>query len=70
MTWLTGDYSVKTWLLYSLKQKISSSVMFLTTAKDMWDTLKVMYGNEKNPLKVFEIYERLFKLKTGRHICA
>ena len=35
--------------------------MFLTTA--MWDTLNVMYGNEKNPSRVFEIYERLFDLE-------
>jgi len=31
--------------------------MFLLTAKDMWDTLKVMYGNENNSSRVFEIYE-------------
>ena len=24
-----------------------------------------MYGNEKNPSRVFEIYERLFKLRQG-----
>jgi len=35
------------------------------TAKEMWDTLKVMYGNEKNPLRIFEIFERLFELKQG-----
>ena len=27
------------------------------------DTLKVMYENEKNPSRVFEIYELLFELK-------
>ena len=52
-------------LLTSLEKKISGSVMFLTAAKEMWDTLKVMYGNEKNPSRVFEIYERLFELKQG-----
>jgi len=31
----------------------------------MWDTLKVMYGNEKNSSRVFEIYERMFKHKQG-----
>jgi len=35
----------------------------LTTAKTMWDTLKVIYGNETNPSRVFEIYECLFELK-------
>ena len=35
------------------------------TAQDIWDTLKVMYDNEKNLLRVFEIYESLFELKKG-----
>jgi len=48
---------VMTWLLNSLEKKISGSVMFLPTVKNMWDTLKVMYRNEKNLLRVFEIYE-------------
>jgi len=50
------------WLLNNLEEKISSSVMFLTTV-EMWGTLKVMYDNEKNPSRVFEIYKRLFDLK-------
>jgi len=53
------------WLLNRLKVKISGNVMFLITAKEMWDTLKVMYGNKKSLSRVFEIYERLFKLKQG-----
>jgi len=39
--------------------------MFLTTVKDMCDTLKVMYDNEKSLSRVFEIYERLFEVKQG-----
>jgi len=54
-----------TCLLNSLEEKISGSVMFLTTAKDMWNILKIMYDNEKNLSRVFEIYERLFELKQG-----
>jgi len=64
VAWLTRDYSLMTWLLNSL-EKISGSVIFLTTSKEMWDTLKVMYCNEKNPSRMFEIYERLFELKQG-----
>ena len=55
--------------LNSQEEKINGSVMFLTTAKEMCDTLKVMYGNEKNPSRVFEIYERLFKLKQETDLC-
>ena len=62
VTCLTGDYSVMTWLLNILEEKISSSVIFLTTVKEMWNTLMVMYGNEKNPSRIFEIYECLFEL--------
>ena len=54
-----------TWLLNNLEEKISVCVMFLTTAKKMWDILKVMYGNERNPSRVFKIYERVFELKQG-----
>ena len=57
-TWLSGDYCVMTWLLNILEEKISGSVMFLSTAKEMWGILKVMHGNEKNPPRVLEIYER------------
>ena len=31
----------------------------------MCDTLKVMYCNEKNSSRIFEIYEYLFELKQG-----
>ena len=62
VTWLTGDYFVMTWLLNSLEEEISGSVMFLTTAKEMWN---IQYGNEKNPSRVIEIYEHLFELKQG-----
>ena len=33
VTWLTGDYFMMIWLLNSLEEKISGSVMFLPTAK-------------------------------------
>jgi len=70
VTWLTKYYSMMTWLLNSLEEKISSSVIFLTTAKETWDTLNVMYDNKKNPSRLFEIYERLFDLKQKKQICA
>ena len=33
------------------EEKISGSVMFLTTGKEMWYTLKVMYGNARGCLR-------------------
>jgi len=51
-----------------MKVKISSIVVFLTTAKEMWDTLKVIYGNEKNTSRVFEIYARSVCLNSSWEI--
>ena len=61
--WLTGDLFCDDMAPQSLKEKTSDSFMFLATTKEMWDTLKLMYENEKNSSRVFEIYECLFELK-------
>ncbi|KAK4388462.1 hypothetical protein Sango_2452800 [Sesamum angolense] len=62
-TWQQADYSVMTWLLNSMEESVSPNVMFLTTAKAMWDAFHDMYSHEKNISRVFELYERLFSLK-------
>lgn len=45
--------------------KVSADVMFLRTAKEIWDTLREIYANEKNISRVFELYEQLFILRMG-----
>ncbi|KAL0386536.1 UNVERIFIED_CONTAM: hypothetical protein Slati_4545400 [Sesamum latifolium] len=43
--------------------------MFLSSAKEIWDTLRDMYSHEKNVSHVFELYEKLFSLKQdGRSV--
>ena len=39
--------------------------MILRPVKKIWDTLKQMYGYEKNISRVFEVYEQIFTLKMG-----
>ena len=39
--------------------------MILRPAKKIWDTLKQIYGYEKNISRVFEVYEQIFTLKMG-----
>lgn len=39
---------------------VSKNVIFLKTAKAMWDALIQMHSNEKNVSRVFELYEKLF----------
>jgi len=55
--WLADDYCVIAWLVNSTDVKVSAGVMFLRTAKEIWDTLKEMYVNEKNIFIVFELYK-------------
>ncbi|KAG8373563.1 hypothetical protein BUALT_Bualt11G0037500 [Buddleja alternifolia] len=65
--WLTADYCVRSCLINSIEERISSSVVFLPTAKRIWDMLHELYGNEKNISRVFELYEQLFSLQQGDH---
>ncbi|XP_057799090.1 uncharacterized protein LOC131014928 isoform X1 [Salvia miltiorrhiza] len=58
--WSADDCAVMTWLLNSLEDSVSKNIMFLETAKAMWDTLRQMYSNDKNVSRVFELYEKLF----------
>jgi len=44
-----------TCLLNSMDVKVSADVMFLRTAKEIWDTLREIYANEKNISRVFEL---------------
>ncbi|XP_042056533.1 uncharacterized protein LOC121801150 [Salvia splendens] len=59
-TWYADDYSVMTWLLNSLEPAISQNIMYLDSAKAMWDALREMFFNDKNVSRVFELYEKLF----------
>jgi len=46
-----------------MNEKVSVGLVFLKTAKDVWDTLKEMYSNEQNISRVVDLYERLFALR-------
>lgn len=61
--WTNNDCCVITWLLDRMEEKVSSDIMFLKTTKEMWNTLKEIYGNEKHSYWVFELYECLFALQ-------
>lgn len=48
-----------------MEKNVSFGVIFLKTANKIWNTLKEVYGNEKNIFRVFELYEHLFTPKQG-----
>ena len=61
---MANDFSVMTWLINSRNEKVSIGVMFLKSAKEIWDNLKEMYSNQQNisRSRVADLYERLFSL--------
>ena len=55
--------AIVSWLVNSMEPMVARGVMILKPAKKIWNTLKQMYGYEKNISKVFEVYEQIFTLK-------
>jgi len=45
-----------------MDEEVSADVMFLKTTKEIWDTLKELYSNEKNISRIVDLYERVFSL--------
>ena len=55
--WFADDSTIVSWLVNSMEPTVARGVMILRPAKKIWDTLKQMYGYEKNISRVFEVYE-------------
>ena len=52
-------------MVNSMEPSVARDMMILRPAKKNWDTLKQLYGYEKNISLVFEIYEQIFTLRMG-----
>ena len=63
--WFADDSVIVSWLVNSMKPTVAWGVMILRLVKKIWDTLKQMYGYEKNISRVFEVYEQILTLKMG-----
>lgn len=48
---------------------MSCTLIFLKTVKEIWDTLKEVYHNEKDISRVFELYE-FFSLSSRGDVCS
>ncbi|KAL1203447.1 Retrovirus-related Pol polyprotein from transposon RE1 [Cardamine amara subsp. amara] len=63
--WIQEDQLVLAVLQSSLEQNILVSYLYVETAKELWDTLKGVYGNESNICRIFEIKRALNDLQQG-----
>ena len=49
--WFADDCAVISWIVNSMDESVARSVIMLKSAKKIWDTLRSIYGNEKNIAK-------------------
>ena len=55
--WVASDCNMMTRLLSNMHEKVNVSIMFLKTAKEIWNTLKEMYSSEHNISCIAGLYE-------------
>ncbi|KAL0802457.1 hypothetical protein Bca101_057633 [Brassica carinata] len=60
--WQQEECIVLSALLASLEQNLMEAYSYCETAKELWDTLKKVYGNTSNQSRVFEIKQALNNL--------
>lgn len=46
--WVAVDACIMTWLVNSMEPSISTGIIFMKTAKVIWDHLKELYANKRN----------------------
>ena len=54
-TWTKENYQVIAWLLNSIDSSVSHSVMFLSSAKGIWDSLHDIYSKSKKISRVIQL---------------
>lgn len=66
--WNFENSMVTAWLVNSpcpMKPSIKETYLFLSTARDVWDTMKEIYSDFESASQIFEIKTRLWPTKQG-----
>ena len=64
-TWRSENSLVTAWLLNSMGPFIAKPHMFLTTAKEVWDSIRETYFDLENSSQIFELKTKLWQFKQG-----
>lgn len=46
-----------------MEAQISSNVIFMTTTKETWDALSMMYSSDKKWVRIFELFSKILSLQ-------
>ncbi|KAK9733264.1 hypothetical protein RND81_04G055600 [Saponaria officinalis] len=60
--WILVDYTMRCWLLSSIHYTISETLMYASSAKDLWYEINERYGDSDN-LMFYELQSELHSLK-------
>ncbi|KAI3470208.1 hypothetical protein Pfo_026871 [Paulownia fortunei] len=66
--WDEEDSMVMSWLWNAMVFEISDTVMFLTTAREIWEAIKQTYSKKDDATQVYEIKVKLAAMKQGNKI--
>jgi len=62
--WELCNAMVISWLLHSIRQDIATSVLFCSTAKQIWEELELRYGQSQGT-KIFQVQREMNNLSQG-----
>jgi hypothetical protein len=54
---------IMSWLLSTMEPKISNTLMYSATSKEIWDKTKKRYGQQSNFAHIFSLKQDLVKIK-------
>lgn len=63
--WDEEDSLIMAWLWNSMMPEISDTVMFMATAKDIWDAIQQTYSKAKDAAQVYEVKVKTIAAKQG-----
>ena len=62
--WERCNAMVISWLLHSIRKDIATSVLFYSTAKQIWEELELRYGQSQGT-KIFQVQREINNLSQG-----
>lgn len=63
--WDEVDSMIISWLWQSMALKVSHTCLFLSLAKEIWDTVYRIYSKVKDATQIYEIQIKIFNTKQG-----
>jgi gag-polypeptide of LTR copia-type len=61
--WKTTDQMIMSWLLSTMEPKISNTLMYSATSKEIWEKVKKRHGQQSNFAHIFSLKQDLAKIK-------